>query len=42
MSGHAEQEWVADHYELAFRKSLNGGKGVVSTVDDKDRMKLRL
>jgi NADH-quinone oxidoreductase subunit I len=42
MSGHAEQEWVADHHELAFRKSLNGGKGIQSTVDDKDRMKLRL
>ena len=42
LSGHAEQEWVADHYELAFRKSLNGGRGIRSTVDDKDRMKLRL
>jgi NADH-quinone oxidoreductase subunit I len=42
MSGHAEQEWVADHYELAFRKSLNNGRGIVSTVDDKDRLKLRL
>ena len=42
LSGHAEQEWVADHYELAFRKSLNGGRGIVSTVDDKDRLKLRL
>lgn len=42
LSGHAEQEWVADHYELAFRKSLNGGRGIQSTVDDNDRLKLRL
>lgn len=42
MAGHAEKEWVADHYELAFRKSLNGGRGIQSTVDDKDRLKLRL
>ena len=42
MSGHAEQEWVADHNELAFRKTLNNGRGIVSTVDDSNRLKLRL
>ncbi len=30
LSGHAEQEWVWDHHFLAFRPSLNGGRGVLS------------
>ena len=42
LANHAESEWVADHHELAFRKSLNNGKGIVSTVDDSNRLKLRL
>ncbi len=42
MSGHAEQEWVMDQHHLAYRKSLNGGKGILSTVDDSNRLKLRL
>lgn len=42
MSGFAEREWVVDQYELAYRKSLRGGKGILSTVDDTDRMKLKL
>lgn len=42
MAGHAEQEWVMDQHHLAFRKSLNNGRGIVSTVDDKNRLKLRL
>lgn len=42
MSGHAEQEWMMDQHHLAFRKDLNDGKGIQSTVDDKNRMKLRL
>jgi len=42
MSGHAEQEWVIDQHHLAYRKSLNGGKGILSTVDDSNRLKLRL
>ena len=28
LAGHAEQEWVWDHHFLAFRPSLNGGRGV--------------
>jgi NADH-quinone oxidoreductase subunit I len=42
LSGHAEQEWVMDHHHLSYRKSLNEGRGVLSTVDDKNRMKIRL
>lgn len=42
LAGNAEQEWVMDQYHLAFRNTLNGGKGIQSTVDDKDRLKLRL
>ncbi len=42
LAGHSEKGWISDHYDLAFRKSLNNGKGIVSTVDDHNRMKLRL
>ena len=42
MSGHAEQDWMMDHHHLAFRDDLNDGEGILSTVDDENRMKLRL
>ena len=32
LSGHAEQEWVVDQKYLAFRESINKGKGEVSPV----------
>ncbi len=42
MAGHSEQEWVMDQHYLAYRPLLSGGKGIVSTVDDHNRLKLRL
>lgn len=42
LANHAESEWVADHHNLAFRKTLNNGNGIVSIVDDSNRLKLRL
>ena len=31
-TGHAEQDWLVGIKELAYRKSLNGGKGLLSKV----------
>lgn len=42
MAGFAEKDWLIGIPDLAYRKSLNGGKGILSRVDDKDRLKLRL
>ena len=42
MSGHAEQEWSLGRQDLAFRPSLNGGEGILSTVDDNDPGNVRL
>lgn len=38
----SNKDWLVGIPELAFRPSLNGGKGILSRVDDKDRKKLRL
>ncbi len=42
MADYAEKDWLVGIPELAYRKELNGGKGILSRVDDNDRMKLRL
>ena len=42
MSGHSEQEWMMDHYQLAWRKTLHEGEGILSVVDDNAPGNLRL
>ncbi|MBT3583588.1 MAG: NADH-quinone oxidoreductase subunit I [Halobacteriovoraceae bacterium] len=42
MADHQEANWVLDQHALANRPTLNGGKGIVSTVDDSDRSSQRL
>ncbi len=42
MSDYSEKDWLVGINELAFRSELNSGKGVLSRVDDKDRMSLRV
>jgi len=42
LAGHFERDWIVDQHFLAYRKSLNEGKGVLSVVEDKNRMKLKL
>ena len=42
MSGHAEEEWLMDHHQLAYRKSLNDGEGLLSVVDENAPGSIRL
>lgn len=41
MADYAEKDWLLGIPDLAFRSSLNDGKGVVSRVDDSQRLTLR-
>ncbi|MFZ4715595.1 MAG: NuoI/complex I 23 kDa subunit family protein [Bacteriovoracaceae bacterium] len=42
MSGFAERDWLIGIPELSQRSTLNNGKGIISTVDDHDRLKIKL
>lgn len=42
LANHAESEWILDQHNLAYRTGLNAGKGVLSRVNDENRLSLRL
>jgi NADH-quinone oxidoreductase subunit I len=40
LAGHAEENWLFDQSKLAYRPTLNQGKGVLSTIEVDRRLKL--